>query len=208
MIRRVTRQAFFVLKNADWSDETMKQFGDVLEKTILQVDKCPKGLVMHICDLYLEELTKVADGEIAEEKVHLLLEPIMIYYTKLSDTMLLAYIKKTIFYQLLFQSELGQDYEERFDIWKRANFPTKSLNDIEIKYKIQKVNQRNDDDLSDGEEEDENDRVLDPRAGRVNVNLSEIRFDALKIAESLENLRYKGFATTKSRKIMADLASK
>lgn len=208
MIRRVTRQAFFVLKNSDWSEETIKVFGEALEKTVLQEHKCPKGLIMHICDLYLEELTKVADGDVPEDKVHLLLEPFMIYYSKLGDSMLLGYVKKTIFYQLLFQSELGQDYEERFDVWKRANFPTKSLDDIEIKYKIQKVNQRNDDDLSDGEEEDENDRVLDPRAGRVNVHLSEIRFDALKIAETFENLRYKAFASTKSRKSIADLAIK
>jgi ribosomal RNA-processing protein 1 len=196
------------LKNAEWAEENLKQYQQALEKSILKVDRCPKGLIMHISDLYLEELSKISDGEISEDKVHLLLEPFMIYITKLNDPPLMDHLMKSIFHQLLEQSELGQDYEEKFDIWKQADFPTKSIHDIEIKYKYQKVNKINDDDLSDGEEDDAEERALDPRAGRVSVVLNEIKFDALKIAETFENLRYKAFATSKGRKMLAKLASK
>ena len=168
---------------------------------------------MHFCDFFVEELSKVSAGDVSEDRVYLLVEPFMVYMTKLNDGILIAYVKKTIFYQLLFQSELGQAYEEKFDIWKQVNFPTKSIHDLQVNYRVPKTPKRNSTaggDLSDGEEEesDEAERVMDPRAGSVNVTLNEIKFDALKIAQAMENLRYKAFATSKSRKQLADTANK
>lgn len=195
----------FALKGAEWDEESMKLFTTSMEKTIFHSTKCPKGLIMHFCDFYVEEIAKVADGDLTEDRTHALIEPFLIYYTKLTDHIMLRHIEKAIFEQLLYQSELGQEYQETFDIWKKANFPTKSIDDIEINYKVRgnKVNG----DLSDGEEEDDEDeRALDPRAGRVNVTITEIKFDALKLAETLENLRYKAFATSKSRKGLARMA--
>lgn len=197
----------FSLKNAEWEDELMKLFTNALDKTIFHATKCPKGLIFHICDFYIEEIAKVADGELSEDRAHALIEPFMIYYTKLNDHIILKHVEKTIFEQLLYQSELGQEYQETFDIWKKADFPTKSIDDIEINYQV-RGNKSLDDDLSDGEENDDMDdeRALDPRAGRVNVNLTEIKFDALKLAETIENLRYKPFASSKSRKGLARMA--
>lgn len=186
----------------------MKQFGDALAATIFQTNKCPKGLIMHICDFYIEEIAKVSDGDLTEDRVFLLLEPFVLFYTKLNDQVLLQHVEKSIFNQLMFQSELGQEYQEKFDIWKAANFPTASIDDLEIKYKVRGNKSMNDDDLSDGQEDDEEERALDPRAGRVDVTLSEIRFDAMKIAETMENFRYKSFATSKSRKGLARMAAK
>lgn len=198
----------FALKNAEWDEEPMKLLGDALASTVFQTNKCPKGLIMHICDFYVEEIAKVADGELTEDRVYHLLEPFIVYYTKLNDHMLLRHVEKTIFNQLLLQSELGQEYQEKFDIWKQANFPTRNIDDIEVKYKVRGNKSMNDDDLSDGQEDDEEERALDPRAGRVDVQLSEIKFDALKIAETMENFRYKSFASSKSRKGLARMATK
>ncbi|CAO1428853.1 unnamed protein product [Diamesa serratosioi] len=206
LIRRVTRQMLIALRNSDWQDEPLKKYAEALEASVLQTNKCPKGLVMHVCDFYIEEIAKVSDGELSEERVFALLEPFLLFYTKQNDVLLLNHVKKTIFYQLLFQSELGQEFEEKFDIWKRANFPTRSIDDIEVNYKVQK--NKNDEDLSDGEEGDEEERALDPRAGRVNVQLSEVKFDALKFAETMENFRYKATATSKSRKGLNNMALK
>ena len=188
----------FALKNAEWDDEVLKHFGDALASTVFQTNKCPKGLIMHICDFYVEEIAKVCDGELSEDRVFILLEPFLLYYTKLNDQVLLRHVEKTIFNQLLMQSELGQAYQEKFDIWKRADFPTTSIDDIEVQYKVRGNKSMNDDDLSDGQEDDEEERALDPRAGRVDVVLSEIKFDASKIAETMENFRYKSFATSSS----------
>jgi ribosomal RNA-processing protein 1 len=198
----------FALKNSEWDEELLKSLGDALGSTIFQTNKCPKGLVMHFCDFYVEEIAKVADGELTEDRVFLLLEPFLLYYTKLNDHILLQHVEKTIFNQLLFQSDLGQEYQEKFDIWKQANFPTSHIDDLEVKYKVRGNKSVNDDDLSDGQEDDEEERALDPRAGRVDVVLTEVKFDALKIAEVMENFRYKAFATSKSRKGLARMATK
>ena len=205
-MRRVTRQMLFAMKNAEWEDETLKLFSNALNKTVFQVNKCPKSLIFHICDLYIEEIAKVSDGELAEDRTHLLIEPFLVYYTKLNDPIALKHVENTVVNQLLFQSSLGQDYQEKFNIWKRANFPTRSIDDLEIKYQVRGNKSSNDDDMSDGQEEDLEERPLDPRAGRVNVSLNEIAFDALKFAETIENLRYKQFATSKSRKGLARMA--
>lgn len=198
----------FALKAADWEEELLKSFAGALASTIFQTNKCPKGLIMHVCDFYIEEIAKVSDGDLTEDRIFMLLEPFILYYTKLNDQVLLQHLEKSIFNQLLFQSELGQEYQEKFDVWKQANFPTSSIDDIEVKYKVRGNKSLTDDDLSDGQEDDEEDRALDPRAGRVDVLLSEIKFDALKIAESMENFRYKAFATSKSRKGLARMAAK
>lgn len=198
----------FALKNSEWDEELLKLVGDALASTIFQTNKCPKGLIMHICDFYIEEIAKVSDGELTEDRMFLLIEPFMLYYTKLNDQVLLQHVEKNIFNQLLVQSDLGQAYEEKFDIWKQANFPTISIDDLEVKYKVRGNKSFNDDDLSDGQEDDEEERALDPRAGRVDVHLAEIKFDALKIAETMETFRYKAFATSKSRKGLARMAIK
>lgn len=198
----------FALKNSDWEDEPLKLFADALAATVFQTNKCPKGLIMHICDFYIEEIAKVSDGELTEERVYQLLEPFLLYYTKLNDPVLLQHVEKNIFNQLLVQSDLGQAYQEKFDIWKQANFPTRSIDDIEVNYKVRGNKSLTDDDLSDGQEDDEDERAMDPRAGRVDVVLSEIKFDALKIAETMETFRYKSFASSKSRKGLARMATK
>lgn len=197
----------FALKNVEWEDEALKQFTDALNKTVFQMYKCPKGLIFHICDLYVEEIAKVADGELSDDRTHLLIEPFLLYYAKHNDETVFRHVEKSIIHQLMFQSELGQQYQEKFDIWKRANFPTKSIDELEVKYQVRGNKSLTDDDLSDGQEEDLEERSLDPRAGRVNVVLSEISFDALKFADTIETLRYKNFTSSKSRKGLARMAN-
>ncbi|KAG5673854.1 hypothetical protein PVAND_003865 [Polypedilum vanderplanki] len=207
LVRRVTRQMLFALKNSDWDDEALKQFGIALNKTVFQMNKCPKGLIFHICDLYIEEIAKVSQGDLSEDRTHFLIEPFLMYYAKQNDVLVLRHVEQNIVNQLLFQSELGQSYQEKFNIWKQANFPTRSIDDIEIKYQVRGNKSFGDDDLSDGQEEDVEERAMDPRAGRINVELTEICFDALKFVETFESLRYKPFATSKSRKGLSRMAS-
>jgi ribosomal RNA-processing protein 1 len=197
----------FALKNSEWDEETLKQFAVALNKTVFQMNKCPKGLIFHICDIYVEEIAKVAQGDLTEDRTHLLIEPFLVFYAKQSDALILKHVEKNIIEQLLYQSELGQSYQEKFDIWKQANFPTRSIDDIEIRYQVRGNKSFGDDDLSDGQEEDIEERAMDPRAGRVNVELSEISFDALKFVEAIESLRYKPFTTSKSRKGLSRIAN-
>lgn len=43
-------------------------------------------------------------------------------------------------------------------------------------------------------------KILDPRAGRVNVDMPEIFFDALEIANVFESMKYKKKTRSKNRK--------
>lgn len=46
----------------------------------------------------------------------------------------------------------------------------------------------------------QDEKPLDPRAGRVDVVMPEIVFDATEVAKILENIKYKKFTRVKNRK--------
>lgn len=58
------------------------------------------------------------------------------------------------------------------------------------------------DEQSEGEtaEDEEKTTALDPRAGRVDVLMSEIKFDPIEIIKILEEMKYKKFTRVKNRK--------
>jgi hypothetical protein len=60
-VRRLLRQALFVLKNENWKRDVIVKFTNCLSETILntQLEK-PLGLLMHFSEIYLEELAKVS----------------------------------------------------------------------------------------------------------------------------------------------------
>lgn len=62
------------------------------------------------------------------------------------------------------------------------------------------------DDDEDGEESGEK-QALDPRAGRVNVVMPEIRFNPTEIASILEEMKYKKFTRVRNRKCIDRIVS-
>lgn len=54
--------------------------------------------------------------------------------------------------------------------------------------------------FSETEMQDELEKPLDPRAGRVNVELPQIPFNAAKIAELLSTYKFHSSSTAKSRR--------
>lgn len=92
-------------------------------------------------------------------------------------------------------------------------FPGNSVDDLVLEEASENGNvedeeeeEENDDEEVAGEEEDGNEgvengqRVLDPRAGRVDVVMQEIKFDPLEIVSILEELKYKKFTNIRNRK--------
>lgn len=60
----------------------------------------------------------------------------------------------------------------------------------------------------DGEDEvPEKQQALDPRAGRVDVVMPEIKFNPTEIAEGLEELKYKKFTNVRNRKCIDRIVS-
>lgn len=87
-------------------------------------------------------------------------------------------------------------------------FPGNSINElehVEIPSDEEDTNGIERDGEEDEEEENENEEsedagVLDPRAGRVDVVMSEIKFDPLEIVRILEDMKFKKFTGTRNRK--------
>jgi len=71
---------------------------------------------------------------------------------------------------------------------------------------MQKIEMSNTEENSDDEDkrfsetEMQNEKSLDPRAGRVNVELPQIPFNAAKIAELLSTYKFHPLSTAKSRR--------
>lgn len=74
--------------------------------------------------------------------------------------------------------------------------------------KIEESDEDSDEDskiLSEKELTDTTEKALDPRAGRVDVELPQINFNAKKIAELIKQYKFHPSSTTKSRRQIARL---
>lgn len=145
LVRRMLRHAFQVLKDAKWKKKFLLAFGRQLKCTVLG-DHEAIGLTMHFIDIYLDELAKIADGEISADNVVLLLKPFVRFLAKQDDQKLLAHTRRSIFYKLLWQSDMGREFSEKFNAWKEMGFPTENIDDLE------KVEDIEEEEASDDEE--------------------------------------------------------
>lgn len=55
-MRRFLRQSFVLAENYEWKSEHLMELIASFKKAFL---KAPLGLLMHVCEIYLEELAKV-----------------------------------------------------------------------------------------------------------------------------------------------------
>lgn len=94
-------------------------------------------------------------------------------------------------------------------------FPGNSLDELVLETP-EEDGEAEDSDEGEGEDEAEDDedeeesnekQALDPRAGRVNVVMPEIKFNPTEIASSLEELKYKKFTRVRNRKCIDRIVS-
>ncbi|XP_053694802.1 ribosomal RNA processing protein 1 homolog [Sabethes cyaneus] len=196
LVRRCTRQTLILLHESDWPVEHVNIFMQQIEKTVLNADKCPFGLTKHFDDLLLEEVAKVSKGDVTDEAMQAIVKPYAIRLLQTNDRRMIKHITSSIFHYLIYQSELGQAYQEKFELWKNTNFVTGNIDDVD--YEVQYEYEENDKDYNTEEKE----MVYDPRAGQVDVIINAIRFNAMKIIEIFECNRYKSFVTSKGKKQM------
>lgn len=122
LVRKVTREVLRVLQTNNWDNESIEKLGETLTKTILgSVFHVPRGLFMHFTELFFEEVAKVSNGEIEAENITKLLKPFMFYVAAQSDYKLIQFVGRHVFNHLLFQSEKGREYKEKFDAWKSVS---------------------------------------------------------------------------------------
>ncbi|XP_014485003.1 PREDICTED: ribosomal RNA processing protein 1 homolog isoform X2 [Dinoponera quadriceps] len=205
LVRRILRQTFVVCKDKAWDMSWVKEISGILEK-LFQCPQTNLGLSLHITEIYLEELAKIGDGDLPEEAVVELIRPFVVYLATTKDERQMKHIMKHIFRYLIFQSDVGIEYREKFEAWRDAGFPCTYLDNVK------KV------DVSDTEDDSENEderppeaevlkhkagKPLDPRAGRVDVELPQIPFNPAEIVKLLVNYKFYPQSTAKSRRQLA-----
>lgn len=121
LVRKMTREMLRVIQNQNWSDESIQLLDETLTKTVLGTDHVPRGLFMHFTELFFEEVAKVSNGDIETDMVTKLLQPFMFYVASQGDYKLIQYVVRHVFNHLLFQSESGREYKEKFDAWKSVS---------------------------------------------------------------------------------------
>lgn len=199
LIRRMLRYMFRALKKDNWSAASVKEFNNHILDTIL-AENASNGITMHFLDVFFEELAKVSDGELTAKSVGQFVKPFVKFMAIQSDFKILGHCRNRIFNHLLYQSELGREYSDKYNAWKEMGFPTESIDDLEKA-----------DDVSDVEEENnehQGPKHLDPRAGNVDVFVPLLPLDGKYVVKEIESLLYKEETSTRSRKMLKDILEK
>lgn len=206
----MVRQIFIVLNKNEWNEDIIIALGEQLARTVLNPSRPVAGLAMHFTELYLEEVAKVSEGDIDEDTTSALVKPYVLYLATLQDKRLLDNVTKNIFHHLMQQSELGRAFEEKYNVWKTMGFPSASVNDLELvdedeldeTLDLESSDEENEDEEEAEGSENDDEKALDPRAGRVSVVMPEILFNANDILRLFEEIMYKPITNTKSRYYM------
>lgn len=181
LVRRLLRQVFVVLKGKNFKKKFNQVFGQVLEETILATTTNCLGLFMHFTEIYLEELAKISDGKLHSTRTIDFLRPYVHKLAFATDNRIVNWINKFIFTHLMKQHKLGIEYQEKYLVWKQQSF-VGSIN------QVQKI-VLNDEEENSEEDLPSMDKPLDPRAGRVDVELAQILFDAKELSEVFDSLK-------------------
>ncbi|GAB0095441.1 Ribosomal RNA processing protein 1 homolog [Sergentomyia squamirostris] len=196
LIRRVTRQALVIIRDNNWRLDLIKSFRKSFKRHIFGGSGVSIGLSMHFLDIYIEEISKVSEGKVKKATVTSLIRPFTTLLGTVSDARITSAIVKNIFNNLLHQSELGRRHREKYEAWRSFGFPTGNIDDLEMVEDVSEAEENEEEDQEMHEEK----TALDPRAGRVNVVLPEIKFNPKAIMKALEKTLYASETKSKARK--------
>lgn len=186
LVRRMLRHIFQILKSVKWSAEMVEIFNKHTSAALLSDDVVAKGLTYHYLDIFLEELAKVSNGSITAADLNQFLVPFAKYLITQKEFDLIHHCRIRIFHHLLYQSELGREYSDKFNAWKEMGFPTSNIDDLVL------VEDDNNDDTEDNDDIDMDvsneltNTDIDPRAGNVDVIMPTIPFNATSVIDVLE----------------------
>ncbi|GAB1865225.1 Ribosomal RNA processing protein 1-like protein [Camponotus japonicus] len=205
LVRRILRQTFVTCKDKSWDIEWVTELSQMFLQLFLH-PKIALGFNLHMTEIYLEELAKVSNGNISECVVHEFIKPFIIYLMTTDDERQMKHIMQHVFRYLIFQSDVGLDYMEKFKAWRRADFPCAHVDDMQ---KIEIDTEENIDikssHLLESEIQNKSEKPLDPRAGRVDVQLPQIPFNAAEIVKMLSVHHFHPSSKTKSRRQLSRL---
>ena len=177
--RRFLRSTFKFVSQSDWSKETLTEVMEIFRKSLIL---CPQsqaniGFKLHVTDVFLEELAKVAEEKLSPDSLDTVLEPFLTAIKTAEEDRYREHIVERIFRHLLRQSDPGikwqdEEFEESDD-----------CDDEDVDDAMQ----------DDGEEEvvekEEGVKVADdPRAGGVHSVIPQLSVNYLKLSERMLEL--------------------
>uniref|UniRef100_A0A0A9XI87 Ribosomal RNA processing protein 1 B n=2 Tax=Lygus hesperus TaxID=30085 RepID=A0A0A9XI87_LYGHE len=197
LIRRFLRQLLERLRLNDWNHKMVKE---VIEHDLKpSYVNAPLGLNIHIAEIFLEELAKVGRGALSANVVFEFVKPFGEMLCETKDFRYMRTITNNVFFYLLRQSEEAIKHQAKFEAWRSTGF---AGGEIDVMEEVSnEVEDEEDEDMMGGDDSDmEDDTPLDPRAGKVDVLLPPLEFDASQIIKLLAGLRKNPELSTKARK--------
>lgn len=203
LVRRLLRKSLQVLAVADYSSASLLQYQSIISNILSSGPSVNNlALKLHLADIYLEEIAKTQTEDITPAVVTQLLQPFINTICVAKDGRLLGEVAKSVFRQLMRQSDEGLDFTDKYKAWRQLGFRGGDISCMQIN---KEAIEAEDEEDEYEQEEDAGERVLDPRAGRVNVDLQQIKFDAKEISDMLDKDKFDPAATSKNRKIVNKL---
>ncbi|CAH1642369.1 unnamed protein product [Spodoptera littoralis] len=204
LVRRYLRASLRCLQRRQWSVKSCKLYAATLAGSdgILAL-KTPHyarnalSMLLHILDCYLEEIAKVSDGAIPAASLVELVRPVCAYMCG-GALRTAAAAARRVMTQLLRQSDHGLRYSAVTAAWHQMGCPEGGPEALEL------VSDSEDDDEEqqngDGDREEEtSEKPLDPRAGRVDVELPCLPVPARELADILRGELARTHASTQRR---------
>ncbi|KAL0858679.1 hypothetical protein ABMA27_011171 [Loxostege sticticalis] len=191
LVRRYLRGSLRVVRRCGWKLPACKAYADMLSnsdgvlcaRTPLYARNAG-SMLMHVVDCFLEELAKVSEGEIPSSSVTELLRPFCAYMCAGNSTTLCVACRRLLT-ELLRQTDHGLQYRERTRAWQQMGCPRGGPDALEPASDDEEHNGVSDDEYDDDED---GEKPLDPRAGRVDVTLHPVPVDAAGVARTLREL--------------------
>merc|ERR1719232_841836 len=170
--RRFLRSIFKFVAKHDWQDDLILEVTDLFEKDVVLCpqSKCNIGFKLHVTDVFLEELAKVANEHLATDKLELILKHLL----RQSDP------------GIKWQDEEFEDDEEEEEDEENVDNGEENSEDEE-----DGENKENDQDGNESGAEDKEDEpklAEDPRAGGVHSVIPQLQVNYSKMSEAMFEL--------------------
>ncbi|KAK9884181.1 hypothetical protein WA026_005135 [Henosepilachna vigintioctopunctata] len=207
-VRRLLRQSLMVLKKSNFNKQTVIHYGELLDCTIFDLKKKNAvGLFFHFTEIFWEELAKVTEGNLKPDLLNSFLTPFVKCLATSDDTRIIKHLQKFVFIHLMSQTNVGLEYQEKYNAWKKEGFP----GTIHSMQKVEDIEDASCIDCNENKSSDEgqsskSNKPLDPRAGRVDVELPQIVLNPKKVAALLLEYKFINGSSVPGRKAVTLLA--
>ena len=81
----------------------------------------PLSLVMHFCDIYMQELAKVGKEQIPAEVVTVFIQPFITLLAVHKNGVIRNKVTRDIFHYLMQQSDAALEFSEKWSAWKSVS---------------------------------------------------------------------------------------